>query len=283
MWIIGLLLGGLLLILLLSQNGGIAVIIATTVAIIICHSLFFGRTQSHYRSSFKAKVVTQVAQALAPELVFQPSQFVSKGWFERSRLFRRPDRYSGEDYFIGKIGKTELFFSEVHAEQRHRTTDSKGRTKTHYTTIFRGIFLIADFHKEFRCQVSVTPDKLEGFGFLGRKLQKLGGGVERMENVDFERLFVVRASDPVEARYILTPAMQERFIELTHKWGPSLRASFQDSLVYLALPLRANWFEGSIKTPVDDPQQFRQLIAQLSACLNTVDDLDLNTRIWTKE
>ena len=285
-WITGFLLGGLLLTFLLSKNGAFAGLITLVIAAIgalICHSIFFNATNARYQQGFKHKVVSKVVKTLAPQINFHPSQFISKDWFIRSQLFARPDRYRGEDYYIGKIGKTELFFSEVHAEQKHTSTDSKGHTKTHYTTLFKGIFLIADFHKEFRSKVTVTPDKLEGFGFLGKKLQQLGGRVERMENVEFERLFVVRASDPVEARYILTPTMQERFIELTRKWTPEIRASFQDSLVYLALPTKSDWFEGDIKTSVADPHQFRNLVAQLSACLSTVEDLDLNTRIWTKE
>lgn len=35
-------------------------------------------------------------------------------------------------------------------------------------------------------------------------------------------------------------------------------------------------------TSVSNPNQFHDLVAQLHTCLNIVDDLDLNTRIWTK-
>ncbi|MGJ8725861.1 MAG: DUF3137 domain-containing protein [Roseibacillus sp.] len=286
LWIAGISLGGFILALSFAQQSlvfTIAILTLTVVILVVCHSIFFGSTNATYRHLFKSKVVAHVAESMAPGITFQPNHFISKDWFQRSGLFRKPDRYKGEDYFVGKIGKTELFFSEVHAEQEHTSTDSDGDTSTHYTTIFKGIFLVADFHKDFRTQLSVTPDKLESFGFLGKKLQNLGGKVQRMENVDFERLFVVRSADPIEARYILTPAMQERFVELTRTWGPQLNASFQDSLIYLALPMKNDWFEGRISTPIGDPDQFHNLVAQLHACFSTVEDLDLNTRIWTKE
>ena len=286
LWIAGISLAGFCLALfLIQQSFPVAIIAAilTIMGIVVCHSIFLGSTKASYRNIFKSKVVARVVESLAPGMTFQPQQFVSKEWFVRSGLFRKPDRYQGEDYFVGKIGKTELFFSEVHAEQEHTTTDSDGDTSTHYETLFQGIFMVADFHKEFRTQVVVAPDKLESFGFLGKKLQGLGGKVQRMENVDFEKLFVVRSADAVEARYILTPAMQERFIELTRIWGNELRVSFQDSLVILALPKENDWFEGNIRTPIDDPNQFHNLVAQLHACFSTVEDLDLNTRIWTKE
>lgn len=88
--------------------------------------------------------------------------------------------------------------------------------------------------------MTITPDKLEGFGFLGKKLQNIGDRVARMENVEFERLFCVKASDPIEERYILTPAMQERFINLAQDWNTEIRASFNDSLISLALPNSRN-------------------------------------------
>ena len=281
-WMLGVVVVGLLSFFLLApaQNGSLLIApFAIFLGLIICHLVFFGSSKSEFRTSFKNEVVTTVAQTLVPGMTFHPQKFVSKDWFRQSGLFRRPDRYRGEDFFIGTIGKTEIFFSEVHAEREETSADDH----TSYYTIFKGIFLVADFHKEFRSKVTVTPDKMEGFGFLGKKLQSLDGRVERLENVDFESLFVVRASDPIEARYILTPAMQERFIDLTEKWGSEIRASFQDSLVFLALPNRNDWFEGDIRRQVNDSQQFRTLVAQLHACFSTVEDLDLNTRIWTKE
>lgn len=286
LWILVLLAVALLSILTLVGNGSGAVfgiLIVVLLGIGGCYFFFFSQSKSAFQTDFKNEVVSQVATAIAPGMSFRPQQSVTKDWFNRSGLFPKPDRYRGEDYFAGKIGKTDLFFSEVHAERKHTSKDSNGHTSTTYSTLFKGVFLVADFHKEFRSELTVEPDKLEGFGFLGQKLQSLGGRVQRMENIEFERLFVVRSSDPVEARYILTPAMQDCFVELSRKWDPSLRASFQDSLVYLALPTKGDWFEGHIGTPVDDPSQFRGLVAQLRACFATVEDLDLNTRIWTKD
>ena len=286
LWIAGVVATGVLLALLLVSTESIAPIVTlfiTLIAVAVCYFIFFDSSKKNYQQNFKFKAVAQAAKALAPEMSFQPSHHVSEEWFKQSGLFSRPDRYNGEDYFSGTIGKTNLFFSEIHAEQEHTSTDSNGHTSTSYSTIFQGIFLVADFHKEFRSYVQVTPDVLESFGFLGKKLQSIGGKVQRLENVEFERLFVVRSPDPVEARYILTPAMQERFLELARTWSPKLRASFQDSLVILALPLDHDWFEGNINTPVTDTAQFHNLVAQLYACFSIVEDLDLNTRIWTKQ
>ena len=48
--------------------------------------------------------------------------------FVRSGMFTtQPDRYSGEDEVRGMMGKTRIQFSEVHAEHKVVTYDSKGR------------------------------------------------------------------------------------------------------------------------------------------------------------
>ncbi len=78
----------------------------------------------------------------------------------------------------------------------------KGRTETYWVTIFKGLLVGADFHKHFKSEVIVTPDFAEStFGRLGRMFQKLGGNLEEMENPEFEKAFVVRATDPIESRY----------------------------------------------------------------------------------
>jgi hypothetical protein len=182
------------------------------------------------------------------------------------------------------IGETKIMFSEVHAEEKYTTTDSKGNQTTHWRTIFLGVCFLADFHKEFRSPVTVMPDVAEkNFGWLGKKLQHLGGNVQRMESPEFEKHFVVRGADAVEARYLLTPSMQERLLALRGRLGRGLLVGFRDSHVWLAIPNATNWFEGDLKMPASYRSQAKLLMGQLRSCFQIVDELDLNTRIWSKQ
>ncbi|MEM9080280.1 MAG: DUF3137 domain-containing protein [Verrucomicrobiota bacterium] len=285
-WMLGVVVLGLLTGVVGLSEGVLGVFLGVLVLVIgmaVVYGVFFAGTAGEFQGRFKQEVVNRVVSAMEPGIRYQPKGHVEERWFRASGLFSHPDRYQGEDFFVGNIGKTDLFFSEIHAEDRRTRTDSDGNTETYYVTIFRGLLVVADFHKHFKSEVEVRPDGLEKLGAFGRSLQKLGGKVERMENPEFERLFVVRASDAVEARYILTPAMQERFVELAGKFSKEVRAAFRDSLVYVAIPKQADWFEGDLKCRVDDLGQFRELVFQLSACFGLVEDLDLNTRIWTKD
>ena len=238
-----------------------------------------------YKEEFKRQVVPALTRSLQPEMNYRWGRGIEEWEFRSSDLYSENiDRYYSEDLLMGHIGKTELRLAEIHAEERETYTDSEGRTQTRYVTIFRGLFVVADFNKHFQTEVFVMPDFAEKyFGWMGRVFQKLGGNIERLENPEFEKAFVVRATDPVEARYILTPDMQARMLALRTRLGKDLRFAFKDSEVFIAIPSTKDWFEPKLSQIASSPRQVRGLLKQLSACFEIVEDLNLNTRIWTKE
>ena len=105
----------------------------------------------------------------------------------------------------------------------------------------------------------------------------------RLENPDFERAFKVCASDQVQARYLLTPDMQERLLAKRAFWNADISIALLNSQLHLAIPLSNNWFEPNINQPANHRGVFATFLTQLVAILHVPDALDLNTRIWTKE
>jgi hypothetical protein len=253
--------------------------IGTLLLAALLYHLVHAGAATAYRNQFKERVFAAAAKTLAPDIGYFPLHCVPREDFLRSGLFdSRIDRYRGEDCFRGKVGSTDLLFSEIHVERKVKT-----RKSSHWVTVFKGIYLIADFHKNFRCQVSIEPDFAEAnLGWIGRKLQGITGDLIRLENPDFERAFKVRASDPVEARYLLTPDMQERFLALRDRWSPQIRAALIDSNLHLAIPQSANWFEPDINRPAHDPASLARFLGQLATLLQIPENLNLNTRLWTK-
>lgn len=233
-----------------------------------------------YRHHFKSTAFKHALRIVAPGMDYLPAGMISRQLFEQSRLFPTSiDRYKGEDLFHGKVGATQISLSELHVQRE----EGSGKDKQ-TVTVFQGIFMIVDFHKHFRCSVTIEPDFAEAvFGFLGRSLQGLSGNLIRLENPAFERAFKVRGSDPVEARYLLTPDMQERFLALRSDWSTDLRAAFRDSSLVLALPKTSNWFETDIHMPANRPEHLARFFNQLLPLLYIPTKLDLDTRIWTKE
>jgi hypothetical protein len=241
--------------------------------------------------------MTRLVKLFHPSLNYYPNRAIAKQEYRLSMLFHNspdPDRYRGEDYIEGVIDKTDIRLSELHTEYRQVTYDSKGNRREYWVTIFRGLFISADFHKHFHGITLVLPDTEQSWlGGLGQWLQsisaKLGnqpGELVKMEDPEFERLFKVFSTDQVEARYILTPNMIRRIVEFRNRTQSQVRVSFIASRVFVAIPTSHNHFEPpSLLAPADkllDPATLAQYFEELKFALAVVDELNLNTRIWTK-
>ncbi len=258
------------------------------VAALICIAIFATYTglRQQYYQTYKGKLISAVIQAINPELQYNNSQYITQNEFVCSQIFDRDvDRYKGEDWLKGRLGNTDFECSEIHAEYKEVTRDSKGRRKTTYRTIFKGIFMKADFHKHFSGQTFVLTDIAESsFGtWLGTKFQNMSGKGELvyMENVDFEKQFVVYSTDEVEARYILTINMLERILELKRKFNCDVQLSFIDSFVYIAIP-SYDILELDIKESPLNQEVVYKIYEELKMCFDIIDDLNLNKRIWSK-
>lgn len=257
----------------------------------------YATSASDWRNTFKTAVMSRLVQMFHPGLKYFPNRAIAEQEYRLSMLFHNvpaPDHYSGEDYIEGTIDKTDIRLSELHTQYREVYYDSKGRRHERWVTIFRGLFISADFHKHFQGITLVLPDTeqswLGGFGqwlqSLSAKLGNQPGELVKMEDPEFERLFKVFSTDPIEARYILTPNMIRRIVEFQTRTGSQVRLSFIASRVFVAIPTRHDHFEPpSLFAPANqllDPNTLAQYFAELQFALAVVDELNLNTRIWTK-
>lgn len=253
---------------------------------LILYFIFYGfkRKRPDFKTQYKDTVIRKIIQFISPELVYSSHQFISNTKFSNSGIFlQQVDIYNGEDLVQGMIDKTTVEFCELHTQDR--TTDSKGRT--HYVTIFKGIFYIADFHKNFIGKTYVLSDFGERFmGFFGKMFQDMNimrPDVVRLENPEFEKYFVVYATDQVEARYILSPSFMEKLLAFRKRVNTTIQLSFIESQVYLAIPMKKNLFEPSLRKTVKRFEDVEEYYDQVCFCTDIVEELNLNTRIWSKQ
>ncbi|MBL7214533.1 MAG: DUF3137 domain-containing protein [Phycisphaerae bacterium] len=278
-FVLGLIGGGVIM----SQGAPPVVLVFVLIGCIVVGAIAFGVIGRGYKAQFKQKIVGKLVRFMDPGLSYQPEGGIEKPVFKASGLFKHKiDRYKAEDLVVGRAGKTDLRFSEVHAE--YKTGSGKDTT---WHTIFRGLFSIADFNKHFRSQTVVLPDTAEKlFGGFGKMLQ--GWNIARadliqLEDPEFEREFVVYGSDQIEARYILSPALMQRILDFQQKTGTKIYLSFTGSNVYVALPMTKNCFEPKYFDSVTDFAPIAEYYHDLCLVIGIVEDLNLNTRIWTKE
>lgn len=240
--------------------------------------------KQQYRLDFKQQVIATALSELNSNLKIDPFSGISPTDFVDSYLFsQRPDRYKTEDLVYGLVEKTQIHFAEVFAEYKTQVPTKNG-TRTEWHTIFKGIIFCADFNKNFE---GVTLVKPKGFSIgLGNWLSKNVFGNERiveLENEAFNKTFLTQSGNQVEARYILTPSLMEKILYLNQFADSAISLSFIHSNVYIAFPLSHNYFEAPIFKSLLDTSVLEKDLNVLRLMYAVVSELDLNTRIWTKQ
>lgn len=262
-----------------NSDAGSLLAVLLLVGTIILFVLFFNRHKA-YVNQFKESIVREVIRYMDPALTYRPRDCVQEPDYRKSGLYlTNPDLYEGDDYVEGWRDKTFFCFSELHTQQRV----SSGKN-THYVTLFRGLFFIADFHKHFRGRTFVWSEKNPQLNFFNKIFSSFARGLDKvkLESPEFEKRFIVYSTDQVEARYILTPSMMERLVSLQDRMGDRVTFSFVDTNVYVAVPMREALFEPAFVRP-NSYTSVEDYYLTVQAVFGIIDELRLNLRIWTKE
>lgn len=272
------------IIILLSANDKGNIMFPIIAAVVLC-GLVYAFMIKDYKNDFKEKIIKRLVSFIDPGLNYSPHACIGQPEFTRSDLFRhRIDRYKGDDRVNGKLGSTQINFSELHAE--YETRDKDGHRQYH--TIFKGLFFVADFNKNFKGRTYVLPDFAEKtFGkMLGGMFQNMNKGrgeLIKLEDVEFEKEFAVYGDDQIEARYILTHSLMKRITDFKKKTKKNLYFSFIGSNIYVAIPYTKDLFEPKIFKTLKDFEPIEEYYTDLAHAIGIVEELNLNTRIWTKE
>jgi hypothetical protein len=282
------------------------------------------------RDEFKQDMIRPLVAHLAPSAVYRPDAHIPREDFMDSGLYQvEPVAFRGDDLAEGRLGDVDLRFSELDVEHVDRSTDKSGRG-----TAFKGLFFVADFHKEFAGFTIVRPRRprvLATYASRASHAEKMNAGLAftehlmavrwspdasrysplqevQLEDPAFAECFDVYATDQVEARYILSPAMMQRLLEFRQEavrareqLSAALAArrkffqvvdqkdmesgmfhvSFARSNVYIAKHHYRDLFEIDPERPLTSAA-IAGYAADLQFAFGIVEDLKLNTRIWSK-
>ncbi|WP_199139931.1 DUF3137 domain-containing protein [Pedobacter sp. ASV12] len=280
---------GIVLIVALAVMGLLVAGMVTGLAAIIFGGVILFRISdaaTDYKNRFKMDVVGALLSNVDQSLTIQPDRGIVEGEFRQSQLFTTdPDRYSTEDLISGKIGNTSIYFAEVHAEYKTETQGKNGRQE-HWHDILKGIVFVADFNKNFNGVTAIRP---KDFGssigaWFAKNIYSFGDkNIVELENEAFNKNFVTYSTDQIEARYILTPALMDRLCELNQRAAYAISVSFVNSNMYIAFPLAKNYFEAPLFKSLLNADALNEDLSVLHFMYAIVQELDLNTRIWTKQ
>ena len=270
-----------------ATAGGDFLLVILVPGIILACAAYAGMMRG-VRQQYKKLVVPSLLKDIDPGLSYKPTGCIPKEEFRRSKIFSNTiSTYAGEDLVCGTYKGIPIRFSELTVQEAHHD----GKTTT-YETFFKGVFMIADFNKDFKYSHWVLPDTAEAaFGqVFGNFLQKLNlpgrGHMTRMEDPAFEKKFVVYTEDDIEARYILTPKLMHTMLSLSERFrkGVSQIAfAFMNSNVYVAIPTpgRRDLFEMPSQGDLGEAAA-RKTQEELKEILSVFDVMDLDLRLWSK-
>ncbi|KII76246.1 DUF3137 domain-containing protein [Vibrio renipiscarius] len=219
-------------------------------------------------------------------------------------LYKIALRYFGDKYEYSEINKQDI---EHYADYRllpsfdkagmgaylsgeHRSLDfsvqqlalyvrdgTDKNDKPRYKTIFSGIGIEIDHPKTFHGLTVVATDKGMFGNFTSRKK-----GLERvrLEDPTFESAFEVYGTDQVEARYLLSVATMELFLDLTKKYGSHIQASFYQGKLLLLIPTTHPFFKfrANIMKPIVFDQPVYDMFRDITLIHQMIDTLKLKNR-----
>ncbi len=226
----------------------------------------------NYRTRFKHDVAAEVFKIVCPTADYSPTKGIAETVFDEAGIFNTRGGYVADDRVRGKIGTTA--FEACDVTRSYRTSGKNSRT----VVVFRGLFFHLDFNKRLTGTTIVQP--------AGGSPSALGSrtGFSRvaLESPAFDEAFEAYATDEVEARYILTPAMMEQILSLAARTGKPIYLGFKGHRAYLGVHYGRALFEPGI-TSTTSADAIHEMAALFALADGVVDELDLNTRIWTKD
>lgn len=250
-----------------------------TLTLCVCCCLFasFTYRRSLLSDIYKRDIMPKLVSHLGEGVHYDAEGGLKLQDFTDSRLFEQRDteELSCEDRVYGKIGKTSFVFCE--ASYKYTYEDSEG--DKHTKSLFRGLAFDADFNKRFRGTTLLCQSRPS-------HISKREYPQVKLEDIAFNKEFKVYSTDEVEARYILTPALQERFTRLVKsiqksKAGHDIQVSFHGTRIMILIESDKDRFEAKILSKLT-MKRVEEDFAILTAMSSIVEELNLNTRIWTK-
>lgn len=181
------------------------------------------------------------------------------------KLFNNFNSWSFDDCINGTYNELPLEIREIKLK-KVRGSRKKKRT----VPIFYGLYIKLPSLKKFDSFTIIKP--ITESCFHGERIE--------LEDVEFEKLFIVRGSNQIEARYLITTAFMERIVKLKKKkLVDNISLSFEEGFVHLGLHSNEDYFEMSLEKSAKEISTYRKIILDLIVILQVIDTLQLDKNI----
>ena len=234
---------------------------------------------AEYKKTYKAYFVEQNLAKTFTNLQYQHEAGLNKQVLAATQMINTGDRYSSNDLTMGKYKNVNFTQADVHIEEEY--TDSDG--DTHYTTIFRGRFMIFEFPKKFNFKLEVVS-KFFGVGKVPGKNPQTGRKFEKfeVESIDFNKKFKIYAEDGFETFYLLDPSFILKIEKVSAEYDKKMIFCFVDNKLYVGINEGKDSFEPPRPSkPIDEQLEIEKVSHDIKVITDFVDELSLDRKIFS--
>ena len=180
----------------------------------------------------------------------------------------------GSDHIKAVYNGLNIELGDIELIDEQEYTEEDGHTETNRISQFKGHWLTCDFGKELAGEVYISE--------WGKKDRRRMKSNVTMDNEQFSKRFCVRADNPQEAYYILTPNMMEYIISMADKSGGIVYISFlRNGKMHVAVKSGRDFFElGKSNANVEQLRQ--KFLDELRWFTDIVDTLRVEDTIYKK-
>ena len=260
---------GLVITLLMGKLGYFALMMVVTIVI---GSIWSGASGELKKVLSENVISNVIREVLGDAVEYNPWGTINPG----SMVF--PFDYNcanGSDHIKVVYHGVNVELGDIELIDESEVTDEEGRTEKTRNTQFKGQWLTCDFGKELAGEVYISERT--------KKTRKSLKSDVTMDNEQFAKRFCVRANDPQEAYYILTPHMMEYITSMADKSGGTVYLSFlRNGKMHVAVQTGHDFFElGKTNTDVETLRQ--KFLGELRWFTDIVDTLRVEDTLYKKE
>ena len=180
----------------------------------------------------------------------------------------------GSDHIKAVYNGLTIELGDIELINESEYTDEDGHTEKQSSTQFKGQWLTCDFGKELAGEVYISERT--------KKTRRSLKSNVTMDNEQFGQRFCVRADNPQEAYYILTPHMMEYISTMADKSGGTVYLSFlRNGKMHIAVQTGRDFFELGKSTA--DVEGLRQkFVGELRWFTDMIDTLRVEDTLYKK-
>ena len=209
------------------------------------------KKKKQLKQLYKETFVNQLLRQHFGDVMYDWSGGFSETQVRHSGMCRLGNRYHTEDYISASWNG--VHFEQADVKIQYHTSSGKS---SHTTTYFEGRMFVFDYTRKMTLplQIHSKSFRYAGAPEYGMPLQKV-----EMEDVNFNKRFVVKSTSPHDAFYVLTPQMMQRVMQMEQHYG-RITMVIVNGKLYVGIDNRLDAFDPQYTRPIEYTKERERML-----------------------